>query len=689
MNKFFGLLAMLFAAFPSFSQLPADLKHADHFFLKKEYYNAQVNYELYLGLRNSSSGYSPYDQRKKSLVRVDSVGRFDKTIFESKLINPKIAFQLSESYRNTYHYINAEKCYAKLLSLKDGKSTYPIAGLWYAVCLRCNKKFNEAKSQLQNFISENSSNAALVALAKKELSTLAFIEKELANEQQKMMTVKRLKGNIAQAEGAYAPVFFNDTLVFTSARIIDTVNRYSHKNMHVNHLFMTAVKNKDSVVGQAAIIKFPSLSSLNEGTGTFTPNKSRLYFARNLEFGESHNVAIYESIKREDGSWGEPVKLPDPINVAGAQSMQPSVSGDGKYLLFASDRNGGKGKFDIWAASIANGGSFGAPFNLQSINTEEDDQAPYYHVPTQTLVFSSKGYPGMGGFDIFASKGSLTTLKTPYNLGHPVNSPKDDNYFFSTSADSLLRSAYISSDRNSDCCLEVFSLTQKQVPPRIFKHSIVGQLVDCDTKAGIPNATAKVESNKGKPADISTDDKGNYKLEKAEDVTSLNWSADDYLPKAMPFAKSQNLKNDTIYNIGFCLVHKPKTVEQVKDSLEIEETPLIIYFDFAKAAIKDEAHPVLDKVVGLLKKYPTLSVSLEINGYTDSRGSEAYNLRLSKRRAEACREFLIKAGIEKQRLGLNAYGKASPVAPNTLGDKDNPEGRALNRRVEMKVKAKK
>lgn len=103
-----------------------------------------------------------------------------------------------------------------------------------------------------------------------------------------------------------------------------------------------------------------------------------------------------------------------------------------------------------------------------------------------------------------------------------------------------------------------------------------------------------------------------------------------------------------------------------------------IYFEFDRAELKPESYPALDSLVAYLKANPTMVV--EIAGHTDSVGSEEYNLHLSQKRAEAVVRYLVGRGIDPGRLIARGYGETQPIADN-----GTEEGRALNRRVEMRI----
>jgi len=108
-----------------------------------------------------------------------------------------------------------------------------------------------------------------------------------------------------------------------------------------------------------------------------------------------------------------------------------------------------------------------------------------------------------------------------------------------------------------------------------------------------------------------------------------------------------------------------------------------VNFDYDKSNIKSEFAPILDEAAQTLKDNPDINV--RISGHTDSRGSDQYNQRLSDRRAQAVKQYLVSKGIASSRLSTEGRGEREPIAPNTKDGRDNPEGRAMNRRAELKI----
>lgn len=126
-------------------------------------------------------------------------------------------------------------------------------------------------------------------------------------------------------------------------------------------------------------------------------------------------------------------------------------------------------------------------------------------------------------------------------------------------------------------------------------------------------------------------------------------------------------------------------MKETKTEVKIELSGDVL-FEFDKADIRPDAEPALQRVVEIIKQYPRAAVS--IDGYTDAKGADPYNLRLSDRRTVSVKSWLVqKGGMNGKQIKTKGWGKANPVAPNTNPDgSDNPDGRQKNRRVEITVK---
>jgi len=169
-----------------------------------------------------------------------------------------------------------------------------------------------------------------------------------------------------------------------------------------------------------------------------------------------------------DNQWSDEIRLPDTVNVSGHTTTQPNVGycplSGSEVLYFVSDRPGGKGGLDIWAVDIMENGEFGIPYNVEGINTAEDDVTPFHHLPTNTLYFSSMGYKGLGGFDIFKAYAIENGWGDVSHMGYPLNSSYDDLYY--TLSDDGKKGIFSSNREGSNfiddgmeaCCFDIYEV---------------------------------------------------------------------------------------------------------------------------------------------------------------------------------------------------------------------------------------
>lgn len=165
-----------------------------------------------------------------------------------------------------------------------------------------------------------------------------------------------------------------------------------------------------------------------EGSVCLTADGRELYYSvmRTTPRGYA-NVDIYTSRRHADGSWSEPVSVGSHINGENSWESQPSVSPDGQWLYFASNRKGGQGGIDIWRCHRNADSTWGRPENLgTAVNTALNEKCPFLHADGKTLYFASNGWQGFGGYDMYFIRIGDTYLQRPTNMGLPINSERDD-----------------------------------------------------------------------------------------------------------------------------------------------------------------------------------------------------------------------------------------------------------------------
>ncbi len=434
--------------------------------------------------------------------------------------------------------------------------------------------------------------------------------------------------------------------------------------------FYMAVKADSATWKRAVNLGPPINTSGNEGALDISPDGQYLFFAGCERPDGIGSCDIYWSKKKGD-SWSEPENLGPVVNSPSWDS-QPSFSSDGKTLYFASKRGGGKGSSDIWKTELRPDQSWTEPVNLgDSINTAFEEMTPFIHGDGQTLYFSSKGHPGMGGYDLFYSRMKPdSSWGTPVNLGYPINTNSDEIVLVVNSKGDK---AYISSDKfggKGRQDIYEFSLYKEARP--VSSTYFKGVVSDNDTKKMLQARFELTNLEDGKTVARSFSDpvSGEFMLVLPSDKDyGLNVSKDGYLF----YSENFSLK-------GMHGIDKPFIKNIALKPVKVGEVVILrnIFFDTDKYILKPESMTELQKLLALMKKNPTIKV--ELGGHTDNVGTAAYNVELSKNRAKAVCDFLILNGIAASRLSYEGYGLTRPIDTN-----DTEQGRANNRRTEFRI----
>ena len=378
---------------------------------------------------------------------------------------------------------------------------------------------------------------------------------------------------------------------------------------------------------------------------------------------------LYISYKLGD-EWTDPENMGTNINSRSWES-QPSLSADGRILYFVSDRSGGFGKRDIWMSQWI-GGAWTKAVNLgPTINTAEEEVSPFIHVNGQTLYFSSKGFTGMGGYDIFFSEWNDDKWSAPKNLGYPINTADDQVSLFIT-ADGE-KGYYSYEQRGADMYRSL--LYEFQVPEAIkiknISNYIAGKVLDVETREPLQAQVELFDVNADSLRSTVTSDSltGDYMQILTEGSEyALYVTRPGYLFESLRFDYQQSHQREPL-NIDILLKPIKRGTASVMNN---------IFFDVDKYDLKEKSRTELNKTVLLMESNPALMI--EISGHTDNSGSDEHNRELSINRARAVYQYLIDQGIDPDRLKFKGYGSSVPVAPN-----DSEENRQLNRRIEFRV----
>lgn len=583
-------------------------------------------------------------------------------------------------------YKKSEDLYKQLLEHEKGLKKYPDTRYQYALQLKYNGKYDEAKTAFEAFKEEyKESNATeMKKLATTHIQGCDLAKKLLENPDRVKM--EHLNEQVNNPFTDFSPRMVDgpDHLIFGSIRS-DTVLNLTNIGEQDYKSKLYSAKYKGSEWKTTRLLSPINTPEFHSGNGVYSADNQRFYYT-NCNEGDNLNMvcAIYVA-PVTNGNFGTPQKLPIEVNAENATTTQPAVAVDasGKEVIyFVSNRKGGQGGLDIWYSVHQGDFKFAPAVNLgKAINTSQDEITPFYAQELQSLFFSSNGHPNVGGFDVFKASGSLKDWQTPENIGFPINSSVDDIYY---SIWKDKRTGYLVSNRpggynlkSETCCDDIYKATLiRDVYLKGFVASknnpqvpIEGANVSFFTKNQY-DASLNLLSNFTTGADeefiVPIDPEKTYQVNATK---AGYWGSEEIFE-----AKNEKVVKDTIYKV-FLLD-------------EIARRKLIlkrIYYEFDKYFLRREDKKSLDSVALVLNENPTWT--MEIYGHTDAKGTDDYNMRLGKNRAQAAADYLsAKHKIDMSRLSLISKGEAEPRLPNANADgSDNPLGRANNRRVEFKI----
>ena len=409
----------------------------------------------------------------------------------------------------------------------------------------------------------------------------------------------------------------------------------------------------------------------NEGTCTISADGKVLIFTSCQGRGSFGSCDLYISY-REGKDWTRPINLGPNVNSKFWDS-QPSLSADGRKLYFVSERPGGRGGRDIWVSQRDESDAWESAVNLgPSINTSRDEVSPFIHVNGQTLYFASKGYPGLGGYDLFYSEFSNNVWSEPKNLGYPVNTPQDQISLFVTTSGER---AYYSLDSYDQTGLPLSMIYYFDIPPEISVSNrsfyVKGTILDDETRQPLKARVELRDVNKNELISVVSSDSvlGEYMMILTEGTEYAL-----YVERPGYIFESRN------FNLPQGSEQKPVIMDFLLRKSESGAVTTLnnIFFETDSYALLDRSKTELDKVVEFLNN--SHDMKIEISGHTDDVGTEAYNEELSMNRAEAVYLYLLDKGILEESMTYQGYGESRPAVPN-----DSEENRSKNRRIEFKI----
>lgn len=630
-----------------------------------------------------------------NFVYTKAVEYFEKALEEKEEADAEVCLKIADSYRLMNKPKSAEKWYAKVTNY-DLMTDQDLMN--YTQTLLKNGKDAEAKAVSSRIKTADLSQYKRLN-AIEDIST--YYRDSLA------YFVENMNVNTEQSE--FSPTFVDDGFAFVSNRERKGVRQasYGWDDTYFLDLYYSEVEDGQIMEPKPMTKRINTI--FHEGPATFFDGGNKLIFTRNnFNLGEErtsvegiNKLKLYYTEKSGSGKWSRPVGVP--FNSDDYSVGHPTFDEATQTLYFASDMPGGFGKSDIYKVSYTDG-KWGTPENLgNEINTVEDDLFPYIDQGSK-LYFASHGHPGIGGLDIYevnlAENGEVT------NMGFPINTPDDD--FGMVLRDNA---GFLSSNReggrgNDD----LYMVT-------IYAYDINARLVDAETGVELSGELNATEDSKSEALATSTNGKVSFNIVRGRNL-NFSGSSEGYESNAIDF-KTATIPLDAksftvdvplsklalfaeiikVINPGRLeLISNDETLREFDGSFADLEADLkgknykitkiheveAIYYDFDKSNIREDAALNLDKLVALMEEFGELKVVLA--AHTDSRGSNAYNEGLAKRRVDSAKEYLLAKGVDSTRILMESFGETQLLNDCEDGVNCDQDAHQLNRRTEVSVK---
>lgn len=617
--------------------------------------------------------------------------------------------QLAQCYKYQFKYAKAEEYFEKAMT-----SGEEIAAEWYidyGNILKLNGKYKEAKVQYKKY-----QEVTKTELAESFIRSVNWAIRHADTIRNYEIFATNL--NISGQSLGYA--FYDDGLIYSHAR-----NKpRAEKEMPLFDLdYARAVKPTEFIddMKMMAMIEF----NMNEGAPSVSPDKTILYFNANatapaigktkkvgdIEVSDEgvSNFKVYEA-KLEGGLFTNPIALP--FNDDEYSCIHPCISEDGNTIYFSSNMDGGFGGFDLYKSTRMADGTWSEPINLgKNVNTEENELFPY--INTGMLYFSSKGFNGYGGYDIFIAK--LNKSGMPFslkNIGQPINSYRDDMAFITQNDGAT---GYFTTNRDNDEGNDaVYYFTETDGPVYqvittkvdsgsipVAMTGVLGNLQPIDpmerlaaqppivlpkvpttstatSPPGTPVAVAGKAGSGSAPTKPSSPTKAAVGVVAAASASSSVPSASGNKPASVKEPTPQPTKQQN-QNLDSKSPIQVSADEAAATGANFNP----ILFKFNDAGVNPNSMESADSVVAYLKANRSLKVFL--TGHADSRGPFEYNMKLSERRAATVRNYLIKKGIPANRIIVRGLSESQLLNECADGVTCTDEQHSINRRVELKL----
>ncbi len=543
---------------------------------------------------------------------------------------------LANSYFKTANYKEASKIY-----LDVHKSNAKMSSNHFNMMLQSIAKTSTDVNRIKAFLNSKSDSLSSELMENANLNYKLF--ESSANDISDFQ-VFNINANSPQVD--FSPAFYKDKLLFSSGRIQKSKKIYAPSGESYLDIYVSRMEPSGNIFSSVKFTGMPA-SKFHKSTPYYSKKLNKIFYVLSnieddeLSFDDNGKNALAIGVVDENNNFNFLLK---DLSTSFYYPFYDELTGK---LFFAANFEGGYGGTDIYYVYTNNGQIMSAPVNLgPRINSPGNEIAPF--IFENSLYFSSDIFYGIGGMDVYKTNISEDQqYSIPVNLGKGINSAFDDFGLIIKKDAKKGLLGYFSSNRPEGKGKDDIYGFKVDERPGFKTLTVRGRVVNLISNKGISKAQVRLLNKEGDVIkDLYTNEDGEYRIEIPwQEGVTIQSTKEKYSTFSANYGQDElDGIQKKAYNMG---------IVSIDDLVEEKEEQTVIklkkfYFDRGKAEVTPEIESELDKAVDVVQKFPQFQ--LRIESHTDSRGGSSTNFKLSQKRADAIKIYLLKKGVSSSNI---------------------------------------
>lgn len=566
---------------------------------------------------------------------VQAITEYQKEKTRGVLTSDKL-LNLADSYFKTANYKQASKIY-----LDVHKSNAKMSSNHFNMMLQSIARTSTDVNKVKAFLSSKSDSLSSELMENANFNYKLF---ESSVNEASDFEIFNINTNSPQAD--FSPTFYKEKLLFSSGRIQKSKDIYAPSGESYLDIYVSRIEPSGNVFSSVKFTDMPD-SKFHKSTPYYSKELNKIFYILSntedgeLSFDDNGKNALAIGVVDENKKFNFLLK---DLSISFYYPFYDELTGK---LFFAANFEGGYGGSDIYYVYTNNGQIMSAPVNLgPRINSPGNEIAPFMF--ENSLYFSSDIFYGIGGMDVYKTNLSEDQqYSIPVNLGEGINSAFDDFGLIIKNDTKKGLLGYFSSNRLGGKGKDDIYGFRVDERPGLKTLTVRGRVVSLISNQGISKAQVRLLNQGGDVIkDLYTNEGGEYRIEVPwQEGVTIESTKERYSTFSASYAQDElDGVQKKAYNMG---------IVSLDDLVEEKEKQTVIklkkfYFDKGKTKVTPEIEGELDKVVDVIQRFPQLQ--LRIESHTDSRGGGSTNFRLSQKRADAIKIYLLKKGVSSSNI---------------------------------------